>query len=297
MASPPRQCYPVRTVRLHFLSALFLASVLQAFSQAAPTPPPDLRKDPRAVLEMAATLYDFNDPTLKPWHLKSTYQLYDENGKPSEKGTYEFWSASPKVQRSNRTRTGTTRTDWATSDGTIQRIESGGPLRYFERTFDAVLLHPLPSQSDLDSGRMKLDLKMVGEGQSTLACVIYVLKWGRKRDHTAPLSEQPQYYCFEPATMALRVKYWTSITTEYNQIVKTQGRFLSRQVDVLVGKQKALSISIETIDGKDTSALALIPPADSTVDAVKRWQYIPYLLNGQPVEVETIINVVFRMGD
>jgi hypothetical protein len=38
---------------------------------------------------------------------------------------------------------------------------------------------------------------------------------------------------------------------------------------------------------------ALIPPS---LDAVKRWEYRPYLLDGVPVEVETEINVIFSLG-
>jgi len=34
----------------------------------------------------------------------------------------------------------------------------------------------------------------------------------------------------------------------------------------------------------------------AALDAVKQWRYRPYLLNGQPVEVETTINVVFTLG-
>lgn len=34
----------------------------------------------------------------------------------------------------------------------------------------------------------------------------------------------------------------------------------------------------------------------AALDAVKTWQYRPYLLNDQPVEVETTVNVVFTMG-
>lgn len=37
----------------------------------------------------------------------------------------------------------------------------------------------------------------------------------------------------------------------------------------------------------------LIPAA---LDAVKNWRYRPYLLNGKPIEVETTINVVFKLG-
>lgn len=35
--------------------------------------------------------------------------------------------------------------------------------------------------------------------------------------------------------------------------------------------------------------------ADAALEAVKRWQYRPYVLNGQPVEVETTIKVEFRI--
>ena len=33
----------------------------------------------------------------------------------------------------------------------------------------------------------------------------------------------------------------------------------------------------------------------AAIDAVRQWRYRPYLLNGDPVEVETTINVDFRL--
>lgn len=35
----------------------------------------------------------------------------------------------------------------------------------------------------------------------------------------------------------------------------------------------------------------------AAADAVRSWRYKPYLLNGQPVEVETTVNVVFNLGE
>ena len=32
------------------------------------------------------------------------------------------------------------------------------------------------------------------------------------------------------------------------------------------------------------------------MDAVRNWRYRPYLLNDQPVEVSTQINVIFTLG-
>ena len=34
----------------------------------------------------------------------------------------------------------------------------------------------------------------------------------------------------------------------------------------------------------------------AALDAVRSWRYKPYLLNGEPVEVGTTINVVFSLG-
>jgi protein TonB len=33
----------------------------------------------------------------------------------------------------------------------------------------------------------------------------------------------------------------------------------------------------------------------AAIDAVKAWRYRPYLLSGEPVEVETTVNVVFKL--
>jgi protein TonB len=34
----------------------------------------------------------------------------------------------------------------------------------------------------------------------------------------------------------------------------------------------------------------------AALDAVRSWRYRPYLLNGDPVEVETTVNVIFTLG-
>jgi protein TonB len=35
----------------------------------------------------------------------------------------------------------------------------------------------------------------------------------------------------------------------------------------------------------------------AALDAVKTWTYRPYLLNGEPAEVRTTINVIFTLGN
>jgi peptidyl-prolyl cis-trans isomerase A (cyclophilin A) len=47
-------------------------------------------------------------------------------------------------------------------------------------------------------------------------------------------------------------------------------------------------------DLKVVSGPALLQKA--ALDAVKTWRYIPFLLNGQPIEVRTLVNVNFTLG-
>ena len=35
--------------------------------------------------------------------------------------------------------------------------------------------------------------------------------------------------------------------------------------------------------------------APAAIDAVKQWRYKPYVLNGQPLEVETTVTVTFHV--
>jgi TonB family protein len=345
-------------MRAQFLLALILCAVLRAQGPTATNIQSQLTNNPGELLTLAAPYYDFNDANLKPWHLKATYQLYDEYGNQSRSGVFEYWWISPKVHRSSWTRADATRSDWTTSDGIIHRKETGGPFRYFERTLSSVLIYPFPALSVLESGTMKLDLKTVGKRQPRLECVT-----------ASASSTVSQDYCFEPQTKALLETYSHGITTGYGHIVRFRGKYLARQVLVHVGVLEIFSASVDVIEGTDPMSPELIPPAessivregvsqpielqlgdhvkpgkllkktppiypmaarvkyeqgtvvvaatigpegkvhdlevlaspspvlrDSAIDVLKSWEYQPYLLNGQPVEVETPIPVVFTMG-
>ncbi len=354
-------------MRPFVFSALFLTVLVPGFSQTAVDAGSNLPKEPRAVLDAALPFYDFSSPELKPWHLKANYQLYDLDGKPTEQGTWEYWWASPKVHRSDWKRADAETTEWSSADGSVYRKVIGSPLRYFERTIEETLLSPLPDRGILDSGKMKLELKMLPAKKPEFACVFTTLQWLVDGKLQAPSSGLPQEYCFEPATMALRIAYSNQLTKQYSQLVKTQGRYLARQVVVTYGKQTLFSVSVDTIEGFNPADATFSPAADailerrgaslrvsgqgevatgslvkksvpvyppiskmngeqgvvvlaavigtdgrinalevlaspsprlsqSALDAVKTWEYKPYLLNGEPVEVETIVNVIFSLG-
>ena len=61
------------------------------------------------------------------------------------------------------------------------------------------------------------------------------------------------------------------------------------------------AVQLRAVIGKDGSvrSLAVIGGhpllTKAAMDAVRQWRYKPYLLNGQPLEVETQITIQFRM--
>ena len=63
------------------------------------------------------------------------------------------------------------------------------------------------------------------------------------------------------------------------------------------------TVILHAIIGKDGSIQDLTymsgPPLlmRNAMDAVRQWRYKPTLLNGEPVEVDTTISVVFSLGD
>ena len=65
-----------------------------------------------------------------------------------------------------------------------------------------------------------------------------------------------------------------------------------------VGGTVVLDVRVKG-DGKVRSAKAVSGPPmlqQAAMDAVRTWRYKPYLLNNEPVEVETTVNVIFTLG-
>jgi len=343
--------------------ALCVGALLSGFAQTAPLPQPGQMKDPRAILAAAAPYYDFADPALKPWHLRATYQLYDEDNKPKEQGTFEYWWASPKVYRSTWARPSATHTDWQTVDGKHAYIVTGDGLDFFEYKVQSALLSPLPVSGDLDTTKIRLDRQEMKFGAAKLPCVMVIpLMPQHGQLQEVPLGLFPTY-CFDPNLPALRISYSFGTMAEgFNSIVEMQARFLPKEIAFFEGKRQILSAKVESITGLSPSDPALTPDAQasypktekvdvpagfavgllvkkvtpvypqdakdarvsgkvvlqavigrdgrihalhvieapwpslvaSAIWAVSQWQYKPYMLDGEPVEVETTVNVTSR---
>lgn len=352
---------------------VFFTLTLPSFGQTAASTGPGLPKEPSEIFAAAAPFYDFTDAALKPWHLKATYQLYDEIGKPTEQGTYEYWWASPQVYRSTWTRPSAMHTDWHTEDGKYAYESAGEPMNLFEYNLQTALLSPLPSASDLDPAKFRLDDEGVATNGASGPCFTIVPRMKHDDSLSYPNHGPFPTYCFELQRPVLRSVYsFERVITQFNNIVKTQGKFLAQEVNIAEGKHKLLTAKVDRIDPISSSDPALTPSstatytdltytglekiskveiendvavgilikkvnpiypreakkeriqgnvvlvatigtdgkihdlrvvsapsallANSAFQSVLQWEYKPYLLKGQPVPVETTINVKFALG-
>jgi TonB family protein len=344
----------------------FLRFGTLAGQQNTTVPASELPKDPAAVFALVEPFYNFSDPSLKPWHLKATYQLYDEAGKqPTEQGNYEYWWASPTMYRSTWTRGASTHTDWHTADGKHAYASTGGGLNFFEYRLQADLLSPLPEPKDYDTKETYFDREMIAFGKVKVPCIMIVPKMPQRGQiQTVPLGLFPTY-CFDPKIPVLIAETsFGSLMISYGDVVRIQNRNLAKYVGESEAGRKVLTATVEKVEGLNPADPALVPPPDAKADttgpvtigsaviqgnriggpmpiypqdakearaegkvvlqaligrdgrihnlkvvsapypslvesalwAVSRWEYKPYLLNGDPVDVETQIDVIYSLG-
>lgn len=246
------------------LRSLALSSLAIAFPVIAQNSAPqsNLPTDPRQILEMAAPLYDYSTPDFKPFHLKATYQLYDDKGQPGEAGAYEYWYASPTVRRSTWTRGAIVHSTWRLASNKYAHVDHGGNLEFAESHLEKTWFDVLPDLKDVDfthAERKELDLK-----GAKLECVELIAYMpDRSRDPYVGFGWFPTY-CFDPHLPALRVSYSLgNTTTEFDQIVKWRDRYLPRQVVIMKGARKLLSAKLETVTTLSPDDPALTPDPET----------------------------------
>jgi TonB family protein len=254
-------------MRIRILTALLLTTGIPLPGQSAPPAAvpsavlPPLPKDPRAVLAAAAPFYNFDDPALKPWHLKATYQLYDESGKPTEQGTYEYWWASPQVHRSTWTRASATHTNWHLADGRQASLGTGQRLTYFEGELRNDLFEPVPSPAAIDPANLRLIKRELKIETQNLPCISLVPDKGREQ---GDLRSNPTY-SFDASLPVLRLAYGFTgvVLTVYDRLIRLQGKLLARDVRVFAGGHTLFSATVDEVDAMNPADPVLVPPSDA----------------------------------
>ena len=340
------------------LTVLLLIALFSSFAQA---------EDSAALmarLQKANDLTRLDDPSLKPWHLQANFQLYDDSGKPTEKGTLEEWWAGPKLWKRVYTSPSYTATQIANKNGFF-KTPKVDPVPELLELVERQYVHPMPDEKEYKDTEPELRQKTLGNFEAD--CIM--LDRPKGNDSERHLGFDPTY-CFGSDKVTLR----ETIEHISRYILRNKiGLFQSRSVPVALdisqnnidlissevttlrasdlddedfapdaalekvdrfevakrpipissGVMAGMILSntqpayplwakdnhitgdvvIEAVIGKDghihnMRVLASPDPSLSKAaqDAVSKWIYKPYLLNGVLVEVQTQITVKFTLN-
>jgi hypothetical protein len=265
-------------MRIFILTCLTIAAVSVVLAQSSSSPARELPKDPRGMLEAALPQYDFNGTTMNPWHMKGSYQLYDESGNPAQQGVYEYWWESPKLYRSSWNRTGATRTEWHTIDGKTVYKATGDRLFYFERKLETLLFSPVPDPTTLESAGVELKMHQLETNKIKLPCAEIKGRTGSNGATLMSVGVAPGSYCFDSLLPVLRVEQlFNSINVVFDKLARMQNRVLSREIIVTDGRNKILTFNVDVTDVDPNQKAVLIPEADATPVAMEESPTLPSL--------------------
>jgi TonB family protein len=354
-------------------SLFFVVFVVLAATQApaqnqtqTQTPPavsvPVMPNDPTQLMQLAPQVNGLGSPDMKPWHLKATYQTFDDQGKPINQGTFEEWWAGPKKDRRVYTSAAFTQTEYRTAAGNFRVGSQDGPplSEYLVR---ARLIDPMPAEKDMEG--TQLQRREDPFPKTKLNCV-ELARPMKRAEHGSPVGLFP-LYCFDTDKPILRFSgSYGLLNSSYERIGELAGHYIGLDVRISDWKTTFVTIHVESANLlSQVNDVDFIPPVETQVlpagavlevpsgvlagrklsgsvpaypvlakqgriegrvslaalisedghirelrvveapdpslalaalMAVHDWRYQPYLLNGHPVEVQTTINVIYRLG-
>lgn len=198
-------------------------------------------------MQLAWQQNGLHEPGLQPWHVRATWQILDDKGKPEKQGTWEEWWAGPHESKTVYDSPDFQQTTWATTQGEY-RLEPHGSISWVEDFVERMVLYPATAPNQLVQPQLKAsDIKV---GGVTLHCV--------EDERTVENS------CFDPSVAALRVKANAAVQVMMNSFVQFQKRYLARDLYVTRVGMPAVEIRLDQIERLTPEAASqLAPPPEA----------------------------------
>ena len=219
------------------------AAFLLAQTDAIPKTPAQAKPLPNNASEMLALLVKSNGLDIsgtRAWHIKLSYDHFDDDGDNDSSGTYEEWWAGPREFKREYASENFHRTEVANTEGLFVTGDQQWPGRIEWQVREEVV-EPL-YRSAVPLSTTKPDNFSWTVGSVTLPCV--VVRGGRIiSDNGLPK------FCFDPNSEILRYtrgRGWDETT--YNKISPFQDRYVGREVGVTQGGKKYLQIHVKELD-------------------------------------------------
>jgi TonB family protein len=236
---------------LLFVLSLFLPLAL---SQEAPGNVP-MPNDPKALMLLASKSNNLATNDIKPWHIKATFQLFDEQGNPTDEGTYEeFWDGPSRFKRIFTGKT-LTQTDYGSEKGVL-RSGSHDDVSPLLLDMRRDLVAPLPTEQTIE--REGFDLKSINASEIKLSCLSV----------TAPPRPLGLTYCLSSDEPILRVSAYSGQNLQifHNRILHFEDRTVAGDLKIARGTKALLIARVETIETlAPLREIDFAPSADATL--------------------------------
>jgi TonB family protein len=230
-----------------------------AATAAAPMPVVAMPSDPKELLELAARQNGLTGAELRPWHLKASFQVFDDEGKVKDQVTMEEFWAGPKKNRVSYSGKELAQTIYSTESG-LMRSGSTGLLPFLVEEAGGELLRPLPDVDFFEHYDFRKKERKTGGVQ--LLCL--------EEKQQAPagtfLSSSPLMYCLSDDKPVLRVTLAGGgvLETVRNKIALFQGRYVPLEMMLSRSAKPSVTVhvdSLESLRAPEESDFA--PPADA----------------------------------
>lgn len=214
----------------------------------AQTMPNEMPEEPADILKLASAVNGLQAAGLSPWHIKASYQTFDDSGQPKSSGTFEeFWDSPTKFKRILTT-AASSEAEFGTDHG-FYRFGGQDWPNQSEILLGETLFQPVPE--DVNLLGLHQEKKELSLGPVHLECVTL---------ESAGAFVSPSAYCFaqDKPMLRLTVASQGRVHTEYDNIVVLQGRYLARDIRVVGAKgETSATVHIDALE-----QMSSIPDSD-----------------------------------
>jgi len=197
----------------------------------------------QARLDRVNKLTTLDDPALKPWTMKLSFQLDDDNGKPKEQGTIEEWWAGPSTYKIAIVSPSYTATSIVNHEGRF-RTAGAADTPYLLEVLERQMVHPMPSASEV-SELAPQTIKIEGATGPAPECIMLS---ETMRNLPFPSIGLFPTYCMVPGKDLLQVSY------DYGNLMVVRAALGAFQQKVM---PIDIKVSLNRVDVASSHLLAL----------------------------------------
>ncbi|WP_058189767.1 energy transducer TonB [Terracidiphilus gabretensis] len=218
--------------------------------------------DPKALMLAALKLNNLTTEDAKPWHIKASFQLFDDQGAVTDEGTYEEFWASPFQFKRVFAGKNFSQTAYGGKAG-ILLSEVHGDTPDLLLAARNNLVNPLPPEAIIE--HTTYTTKPLDAGNLKLTCVIPSASTpGAPADNSA--------YCLNQDEPLLRIaaRPSTSDQTFHNKLIRVEGRVIAGDLKITHDGKATVTVHVETASVLDPSEEAVFaPPADAVPEPLR----------------------------